>query len=215
MIPRTLHQIWIGPPMPPHLAAWGEAWRRMHPDWDYRLWGDDDLGWLELRDLYDSDLSPRNRGQFRSNIARIEILYREGGVYLDCDMEPRKPIDPLLEGCTAFTFRHPPPRGQRDSEWLTNAFIGAEPGHPAYRAAIDGMRASCEANRGLRSIFLTGVRYLTPVWEGRDDMRVYPAKLAYPYGLRELERASETFPDAYAVHHWNNLRSGGNVEDAA
>lgn len=219
MIPRILHQVWVGPPMPEHLAAWCEAWRRLHPDWEYRLWGEDDLGWLENRDLYDAaeEWSPRNLGAFRSDIARIEILHREGGVYADCDMEPRRPIDQLLTGCSAFTFKHPTPNGKPKPNypWLTNALIGAEPGHPAYRAAIDGMAANCEANRGLRVIFTTGVRYLTSVWMGRDDMRVYPSEWAYPYGLLELDRAGEEFPDAYAVHHWNNRRSGGYVEDAA
>lgn len=212
MIPRTVHQVWIGPPMPTHLQRYGDAWRALHPGWEYRLWGEDDLDWIEHRDLWDAgpELAPRNLGQFRSNIARIEILWRHGGVYADCDMEPRKPIDPLLDGVSAFSFYHNP-QVRHGQTIIANALMGAEPGHPTFRALLDGMRDNVAANPGMRSTYTTGVRYVSRVLAGRDDVTVYPLEYAYPYTQFELERASEEFPAAYAVHHWNNVRSGGHT----
>ena len=198
--------------MPDHLRAYGDAWRRLHPDWEYRLWGDDDLGWLEHRDLFDQapTLAPRNMGQFRSNIARVEILWREGGVYADCDMEPRRPIDPLLDDCSAFVAWHNPPI-IRGGPIVGNAFIGAEQGHPAMRAVIDGLRDNMRANEGLRSVYTTGVYYFSRVLADRTDIVRYPFEYAYPYRLNEPHRAEEDFPSAYIVHHWNNSRSGGHT----
>lgn len=219
MIPHVLHQIWLGPPMPRNLAVYRRAWQRFHPRWEHRLWTDGDFGWLTNQDLFDraDELSPRNVGQFRSDVARMEILYRFGGVYADCDMEPLRRIDRLLRGTTAFTFKHPTPDGKPrvDYPYLTNALIGAEPGHPAIKAVIDGMPASCVEHAGLRVVFTVGIHYITHVWEGRKDIRVYPSRWAYPYGPHELRRAAGPFPGSYAVHHWNNVRSGGHVEDAA
>ncbi len=218
MIPKTLHQIWLGPPMPDHLLDYRVRWMRLHPDWTHKLWGDNDLGWLENRDLYEAadEISPRSVWQFRSDIARIEIVHRYAGVYADSDMEPCKRIDPLLD-VPAFVFRHPTPNGRPNPKykWLINALIGAEQGHPAMRAAIDGMRQSVRENKGLRTVFTVGPRYVTRIWQERDDIVKYPAAWAFPYGWQELHRGDECFPDAYAVHHWNNRRSGGYVGDAA
>lgn len=217
MIPRVIHQVWVGPPVPEHLARYMAAWQELHPDWEYVLWRDEELGWLEHADLVAdaAQLAPRNVGQFVSNIARMEILLRFGGVYIDSDMEPRKRIDPLLEGTDAFTAWHPAASGFDDHTYLTNALMGAVPDHPAFASLVAGLRANVEARRGLRSIFTTGVRYMTQ--QLLDDglitsMTVYPAELFYPYGTDELdsqnERPADDFPDAYAVHRWNNRTSG-------
>ena len=36
MIPKIIHQIWLGPLPPPQ--RWLDSWRDHHPDWDYHLW---------------------------------------------------------------------------------------------------------------------------------------------------------------------------------
>lgn len=217
MIPRTLHMVWLGPPMPAHLARYAEQWQDLHPDWGYRLWREDDLRWLDNQDIFDraAELSPRNVGQFASNIARLEILYRHGGVYADCDMEPRRRIDPLLEGVDAFTAWHPAATGFDDHTYLTNALMGAVPGHPVSASLVDGLGDSVRANLGLRSIFTTGVRYMTSRLREQglmDALTVYPAAYFYPYGTDDLGTndglAADAFEDAYAVHRWNNRISG-------
>ncbi len=75
-----LHQIWLGPnPLPEEFAAYGETWRRHHPAWDYRLWTEDtlppDLARLEV---YERLRFPAER----ADILRLELLWRDGGVYL-------------------------------------------------------------------------------------------------------------------------------------
>lgn len=222
MIPRILHHIWVGPPMPAHLARYVRDAGRMHPDWEHRLWGDADLGWLALRDLYDraEELSPRNVGQFRSNIARLEILLRHGGVYADCDMEMVRPLDPLLDDPNgAFSAWHTGPAGRL---YLTNALIGAEPGHAAMASLVGGIPASIERNRGLRSIHTTGVRYMTErlAADGlMDRLTVHPEEMFYPYHVltatENAEAPASRWPDAWAVHRWNNRVSGGWTGDAA
>jgi hypothetical protein len=48
-----LHQMWVGSPIPDRYREWGEQLQAMHPDWEYRLWGDDDFGWLQNQHVYD------------------------------------------------------------------------------------------------------------------------------------------------------------------
>lgn len=83
MIPRILHQIWLGShPLPKYTESW-ERYAADH-QWEYRLWREkeiDEFG-LKWRSLYDSTVSLHER----SDLARIEILSRFGGFYFDCDM---------------------------------------------------------------------------------------------------------------------------------
>lgn len=217
MIPHVIHQVWVGPPMPAHLAAYAAAWRELHPGWEYRLWGDDDLQWLRNQRLYDRAHihSPRNVGQFKSNIARCEILLRHGGVYIDSDMEPRRPLDELVDGLEAFTAWHRPEVGY-PRQYLTNALMGAVPGHAVFASLVGGFAASVKVRAGYRSIYTTGVRYMTRRLTTErllDRITIFPAHYFYPYQPEQVpthgDLPAEAFPDSWAVHRWNNLVSGG------
>jgi mannosyltransferase OCH1-like enzyme len=39
IIPKVIHQIWIGTPQPPEVfIKYMDSWKHYHPDWDYILW---------------------------------------------------------------------------------------------------------------------------------------------------------------------------------
>lgn len=219
MIPRIIHQVWVGgTQLPDRLKRYTDEWARLHPSWEYRLWGDDDLDWLELRELYDQaeERAPYNQGQFRSNIARVEILHHFGGLYADADEQPLRPFDDLLEASSddKFTTFWMRPSDTRLAQYVANALMWCAPGHPASRVLIDRMTANADRLRGRRSTYTTGIRYVSRILEGRSDVVVLPGDLAYPYQPQDVTddndwATPEQYPDAYAVHHWNNLRSGG------
>jgi mannosyltransferase OCH1-like enzyme len=91
MIPRTLHQIWIGPrPVP---RRWTESWRRLHPEFEYRLWDEAAIDAFGLANL----AVYRRYGEAEiydgaADVARAEILHRFGGVYVDADSEALRPL---------------------------------------------------------------------------------------------------------------------------
>jgi mannosyltransferase OCH1-like enzyme len=197
-IPRVFHSIWVGDPMPDHLREYVASWTRVHPSWVHRVWGDGDIDWLQNQDLYDfAEAITRDHGQFRSDVARYEILHRYGGVYVDCDFEALQPIDELVMGVECFAA------WETDDVWINNAILGAEPGHPLFADLIDGLSANVKTHRGKRPNILSGPQYLTPAMRDRDDVTLFPAEQFYPFRWDELERRGEHFPKAYAVHHWN------------
>jgi mannosyltransferase OCH1-like enzyme len=131
VIPRVFHRIWLGPdPMPDEYRRLGETWRRNHPDWEHRLWAEENLpADLERREVYELLRRPAER----ADILRLELLNRHGGVYVDVDFESLQPIDPLLGGVACFL-------GALDSGRVSNAVIGAVPGHPLVVRAIAELR---------------------------------------------------------------------------
>src|SRR5205823_13625051 len=69
----------------------------------------------------------------RADILRLELLYREGGVYVDVDVECLRPIDELLDGVTCFAPR-------LDSGRISNTILGSLARHPFLERAAGALR---------------------------------------------------------------------------
>jgi inositol phosphorylceramide mannosyltransferase catalytic subunit len=208
VIPRILHQIWVGPdPIPAEYAAYMDGWARMHPGWEHRVWTDENLPAMRNRDLYDraEELTPyANVGQFRADLLRYELLWSFGGVYVDVDFECLEPIDELTAGLEAFAA------WEVQDRWIANGIMGAEPAHPFIDRLITGLPASVAHHRGLRPNVSTGPQYLTGLWRRhRDELTVLDANLFYPYLYHQVGTPAERGPwpeSTIAVHHWANRR---------
>lgn len=97
MIPRLLHSVWIGPnPLPSREQSWSEQMKRMNPDWKYALHGNDDLEKWRKTDPFLRELLSRSEPwAFIADRLRVLILKSEGGVYLDVDCQPVRPLSVL------------------------------------------------------------------------------------------------------------------------
>ena len=200
MIPRVIHHVWVGGPLPAHLEDYVRSWAALHPEWEHRVWGDDDLTWLANQPTFDAaeDITPWH-GQLRSDIARYEILARHGGVYVDCDMEALRPIDELLDvDCFAGW--------ETDGEWVNNAIMGAVPHHPLLDDLIGGLEANVARHRGQRPNVMTGPQYMTPAALAHE-VEIHPSSAFYPYRWDNLDAMGGDYGDAFAVHHWNRKRT--------
>ena len=190
-----LHQMWVGPPMPDRYRQWGHDLAAMHPDWEYRLWTDDDFGWLANQDMYDraEELVVDHKvGQLRSNLARYEILHRYGGVWLDADVEPLKPLHPLW-GPEAFAG------WERQDEFVGTSVLGGVSGHPLWAACIEALRTAAYMTppEDIRMVTHLGPKY---------GLHVYPEPTFYPYRTHQIGDTPSDFGESYVAHHWNHLR---------
>lgn len=89
VIPKILHFIWIpGFDKAPEYAFENmKKWSELNPDYKIKIWEEDEvLERINPRrvDVYRSIDTPIRRSDF----ARLEIIIKEGGIYLDCDLEP-------------------------------------------------------------------------------------------------------------------------------
>jgi len=190
-IPRTIHRVWFGPePMPAEHERFGETFARHHPDWGMRLWTEEDLAELEI------SAAERARSRTRSelaNLARYEVLRRYGGVYVDTDVECLRSLAPLLRGIDAFAALECPGR-------VGTAVLGSIAGHPAFARAARLTRRTLGI--GAHSADANGPYFLSLILEQDRNAAILGPQLFYPYLWNEPERRNETFPNAYAVHHW-------------
>ena len=84
------------------------TWRDQNPGFDYRTWNDSSLSAFGLvnRNVYERYMSV---GIYdgAADVARVEILYRLGGIYVDADSVAVKPIDDGLLKGGFFAVREP------------------------------------------------------------------------------------------------------------
>jgi glycogenin glucosyltransferase len=118
-IPKLIHQIWLGSPLPPAYSSWCASWRIHHPvenGWTYRMWTDEDVKAFPLCErLTDASsaflsahlksLLPRCTSPAQlSDLLRLDILWTLGGLYVDTDFECLASFDPF-HTCGAWS-RH-------------------------------------------------------------------------------------------------------------
>ena len=123
LIPKKIHQIWLGPvSIPQQYQEYAETWKKLHPDWEYKLWRESDIEFWEFstRDLFNKASSY----QEKSDILRYEILNKFGGLYVDMDYKAIKRMDDLHCLYNFYGSIEPPLNGDNQVT-ITNAIIGS------------------------------------------------------------------------------------------
>lgn len=101
MIPKLMHFIWIGDDSKCPTNCM-DTWRAMNPDWEFLVWGNDDLAG---QDWFNSDHMTAMAHLEWAGVAdmmRWEILHAKGGVIFDADSVALRPLDDYLLDCEAF-----------------------------------------------------------------------------------------------------------------
>lgn len=95
MIPKIIHYCWFGRGEMPELAKKCiSSWHKYMPDWDYKLWNEDNFDTNST--TYTKEAYEAGKYAFVSDYVRLWALFNEGGLYLDVDFEVFKPFDDLL-----------------------------------------------------------------------------------------------------------------------
>lgn len=206
-IPKIIHQIWVGSPLPQKYYRLQKSWQIYHPDWEYKLWTDKDIEEFGLINKHWYDKTP-NYAQ-KADIARYEILYRLGGVYVDMDFECLQPLDVFHHTCDFYTGI---------AQWhrfrLFNGLIGSPPGNPILKECVETMNLDIkhDPNPRLNVTYTTGPWHLTRCFlkkaESSGRCVAFPSNYFYPWPwTRKHENRPEQIArwikaESFAIHHW-------------
>ncbi len=96
MIPKIIHYCWFGGnPLPELAQKCIDSWKKYCPNYEIKQWDETnfDVNCCEyVREAYEAKM-----WAFVSDYARFKILYENGGVYFDTDVELIKPIDDIVK----------------------------------------------------------------------------------------------------------------------
>lgn len=116
MIPKIIHQLWVGPKKPPLKQI--QTWKDNNPSWSHMFWNEDTLKEHFPNGLYNQeqyDNMPEWNG--KCDIARYEILHKFGGFFIDADSIALRPMDDYLLENDSFSCY--------ENEWLRGNLVAA------------------------------------------------------------------------------------------
>ena len=95
MIPKKIHYCWFGgKELPKELKKYINSWKKLCPDYEIIRWDESNF---DVRcSKFISDAYDAKAWAFVSDYARLKIIYENGGIYLDTDVELVKNLDELL-----------------------------------------------------------------------------------------------------------------------
>ncbi len=95
-IPKVIHYCWFGKgEMPPLAEKCIKSWKKYLPDCKIVCWNEENFDISKNR--YAKEAYEAKKWAFVSDYVRLKVLYDEGGIYFDTDVEVIKPLAPLLE----------------------------------------------------------------------------------------------------------------------
>jgi len=167
-IPKYIHQIWLGKKIPTELLQLTDTVRQYNPDYNYKLWTDDDINIFDDKTKQQFNSTP-NLGQ-RSDILRYAILEKHGGIYLDTDFTCHRSFDSLLHVDFFIGIAYD------KTPTLFNGLLGTAPGNTLIKSINNILEISY--NDGMGVIRSTGPLYITD--RIRNNYKVVEKFLALP-----------------------------------
>lgn len=135
MIPKTIHYCWFGgKPKPKSVQRCIASWRKYCPDYEIKEWNEDNFDVNMMP--YTHDAYQAGKYAFVSDVARFWVLYEEGGVYFDTDVEVIRPIDGLIERGAFMGWEKPDALGH--VHVAPGLGLAAPKGFPLYKEILDG-----------------------------------------------------------------------------
>lgn len=203
MIPKIIHYCWFGnKPLPVLAIKCLESWKKNLPDYEIIRW--DETNFPINAISYTTEAAAKGKWAFVSDYARFYILYHNGGIYLDTDVEILKSLDPFLKHHSFSGF-------ESKDRVAPGLILGAEKGCSLMKKLMNSYHERHFINQNGLLNEKTVVSYMTEelVSEGLalngklqniHDLVVYPVDFFSPKSLEtgKLEITRNTF----SIHHY-------------
>lgn len=205
MIPKVIHYCWFGRGVLPELAQKCiTSWKKYCSDYEIKEWSESNFD-LNCCDFVKEAYATKNWA-FVSDFARLKIIYEEGGVYLDTDVELIKSLDDLLNSPSFL--------GEETSGFVnTGLGFGAEKHNPIIKELLEmytGKHFEVEngvydmapcPQKNTKPLYKYGYKFSgTIIWKNEYTI-IYPPEYFCPL---DYETGKVCVTDrTYSVHHYN------------
>jgi mannosyltransferase OCH1-like enzyme len=208
--------------MPVRYVHFGELWQTLNPQHTLVEWTkercEDELEWSRtvVSDIYrngpftsiahDPDVAKATQA---ADVYSAEILYRYGGVYTNCDIEPIQPL-------SAYPFPDTSWACYEIAHWLNNGVMGCPTQQSVfwldYMAALERRYFSQEFY-GQAMHIATGPHHLTNFVVGRSDFTPLPRHLFHHASYDDVPIGGDVPAElvnearklgAIGIHRWNH-----------
>lgn len=192
MIPKIIHACWLGnAEMPQDQKEYVEGWKKLHPDYEIKVWKDEDFNEYLDDSLFVQDALKKKKYGFLSDYFRFTVLYKFGGIYIDTDIEIFKNLDEFLN-CKMFM-------GFIFDSSIGTALFGTEKDNPLMLEWLEILKSDYERKKA----FTVSNDWITKYFlEHFDDFRLTGKR-------QSLECGIEIYPKDYFERYQVDKKSGG------
>lgn len=135
MIPKIIHYCWFGGnPLPKSALKCIDSWRKYLPDYEIKRWDESNFD-VNLM-TYTQEAYKARKFAYVSDVARFWILYNEGGLYFDTDVEVIKSLDDIVDR-GPFMGIEVPARNGTVPMVAPGLGLGAEKGMTLYKEILE------------------------------------------------------------------------------
>lgn len=208
-IPKKIHYIWIGKKtLPDEFKKNIETWQKYNPDYEIIQWNETNYDFTKCDYVYEAYKS--QEWGFASNYARLDIIYTEGGIYLDTDVEVIQNFDVLLNDDAFFNMGC----GDRINN---GCGFGARANHPLIKEIMmeyENAHFICDYGKLSKRpghIYLHQAikRYgfeLINQYQNIDGVALYPSEVMSPLTIGEMQnfQSAKTISIHKEVGSWKN-----------
>lgn len=122
MIPKIIHYCWFGRnPLPRSAQKCISSWKKYCPSYEIIEWNEDNFD-ISSCPLYVRQAYEAKKWAFVTDYVRLKVVYDNGGIYMDTDVELIKSLNSLLKHQAYFGF-------EDGKHIATGLGFGAEKGH--------------------------------------------------------------------------------------
>ncbi|MDO4978951.1 MAG: glycosyltransferase [Candidatus Saccharibacteria bacterium] len=210
MIPKRIHYCWFGgKDKPKSVQKCIRSWKKFCPDYEIIEWNEQNYD--VNKNKYTKGTYGAGKFAFLSDYVRLDVIYNEGGIYLDTDVELIKGLDDLLD-CTGYIGLEDPGlvnTGQGFGAVKKHSFIKKNKEYYEKKNFFKNGKFQKELCTRISSDLLKkeGMTAEDKVQEVAG-MRILPTDYFCPLkvGTSELKMTENT----YSIHHFDSTWKGGN-----
>lgn len=206
MIPKIIHYCWFGGnKLPDSVNKCIASWEKYCPDYQIVQWNEDnyDIGHSSyMREAYEL-----KKYAFVSDYARLDIIFKRGGIYLDTDVELVKSLDEVLDNDCFMALEQP-------NRIATGLGFGAVKGSAFIKSNLDEYANEHFYLNGIKNDKICvdytmtalkkshkSVNQLLFGTSGLHDVTIYPPIYFCPYDLKT--RKMNITKATIGIHHYD------------
>lgn len=199
MIEKKIHYIWLGGEKPEKIKKCIESWHRHLSGYEIIEWNEKNIDIeKEKKNRFFKLCYEKKLWGVLTDYLRTKILYENGGIYLDADVEVIKSFDDLLENDFFL--------GRESETDICYAVIGSTPRH----SFLEKMKKIY--NEDIWKIdkfvstdiieFIMKKYYRNKKILEKEKIKIYPIEHFYPYHWTEKYNEECITKNTFAIHRW-------------
>lgn len=189
--------------MPRNFLFYQKTWRKLHPDWQIKLWDESNINSLEKFNL--EDYTKLVNWSEKSDYLRILALLEYWWIYIDTDMECLKNIEKIITNLSFFVWK------DSGGKVMNTAIIGASKNNRIIKRIFDGFSLQIKSFPKVHDFNKIGPFYVTKILkEATLDKteKIFDEKVFYPISWKDYYEGIKINKQelkqnwSYGIHHY-------------